>query len=123
MARVAFKTAFGSFPKQGNRALPITLDFTPANVALISDDLSPEMQASQIESVQAIYVDNSANPNPSNFVFGSYQPLMVKPGKQGVYPVIAQGSLQYTAATPNGVKVFIMFLNNTANTYGEWGGA
>jgi hypothetical protein len=120
MSRVSFKTAFGSFPSQGNRALPVTLDFT--NSANWNDDLSPEMQQSQIESIQAIYVDNSQNANPLTLVFAGYQTLFVKPGKQGIYPIIAQGSLQYTATTTVGVKVPVIFLNNTPN-FAEWCGA
>lgn len=118
MPRASFKSAVGSFAKQGNRELPITLDFT--NTDLINDDLFPEMAAGYIDVVQTVFVDNSGNPNKITFVFNEVFTLVVMQYKQGIYPVISSGKISYTAATTAGVKVPIIF-SNTAKQAVEWG--
>lgn len=120
MARASIKTAQDSFPKQGNRELPVTYDFTA--VASINDDLTPEQMASQIESVQSIYIDNSANGSPFQITFNGIYMIQVLPGRQGIYPVIAAGGMKLVAASAGGVKVPVIF-SNTAKNYYEWGAA
>jgi hypothetical protein len=119
MARPAFKTAAESFPRSGNRELSITLDFT--NVGTIFDDLSPEMQQSEIETIQSLYIDNSANPSPFTITFfPSYQSIVAQPFTQGIYPVICWGRLAYKAVTSQGIKIPVIF-SNTAKTFAVWG--
>lgn len=122
MARSAYKTPLGATPKQGQRSLPITYNFT--NQAAFNDDLSPEIQMGEIEFVQAVYVDNSGNPNPLTIIFlsGPQQPLTVPAFGQGIYPVIAIGLVKYTITTVQGaVNVKLIWLNNYQGSYTQWG--
>lgn len=117
--RPAFKTASESFPKSGNRELPVILNFTA--VSVINDDLSPEMRQSQIETIQSIYIDNSLNSGTFTIqFFPSQQIISVQPFTQGVYPVICWGAISYTAQTNGGVKVPVIF-SNTARNWQTWG--
>jgi len=121
MARSAFKTAMNYTPKQGQRSLPISYNFT--NQALFADDLGPEMQAGEIDIIQSVYVDNSKNPNALTiqFLYGPQQPLVIPGLAQGVYPVIHAGVVRYTASTTQGaVTVNIVWLNTQA-TFTQWG--
>jgi uncharacterized membrane protein len=119
MARVAYKTSSESFPRQGNRELALTLDFT--NVGTINDDLSPEMQASEIETIQSLYIDNSLN--AASFIiqfFPSFQTVTAQPFTQGIYPVICWGRVSYKAITNAGIKIPVIF-SNTRKDYFVWG--
>jgi hypothetical protein len=119
MARPAYKTSIESFPRQGNRELPWTLDFTAAGT--IVDDLSPEMQQSQIEIIQSVYIDNSLNPANLLITFQpSGQNITAQAFTQGIYPVICWGSISYKAVTTQGQKVPVIF-SNTAKPFFVWG--
>lgn len=108
--RTAFKTAQNSFPTQGNRELPITLDFT--NVGSITDSLYNEQQASQIEAVQSMFIDNSQNNAPFIIQFRKTQQRIVAQAlTQGIYPVIEPGACEYTATTTPGIKIPVCFSN------------
>jgi len=121
MARVAWKTASESWPKMGNRELVLTLDFT--NAGIINDDLSPEMQLSEIESIQSIFIDNSLNTaNLSITFYPSGQSIQAQAFSQGVYPVICWGRISYQATTTQGVRVPII-LSNVPKPYFAWGPA
>jgi hypothetical protein len=117
--RTSIKTAQSSFPAQGNRELPWTYDFT--NVALINDDLGPEMQTSQIDTVQSIYIDNSLNGSAFNIAFNAIYNINVLPGRQGVYPVMASGLIKIVAQSAGAVKVPVIFSNTQKSSYAEWG--
>jgi hypothetical protein len=113
MARPAFKTAQESFPRSGNRELPIVISFAGGNT--VSDDLTPEMQQSQIESVQAVWIDNSLN--PSAFKLTLLDPIaqiiVAAPFSQGLYPIMSIWSLKYTATCKSySGNVNIVFSNS-----------
>jgi hypothetical protein len=119
MVRVAFKTASESFPRQGNRELSISLDFS--NTGVILDDLSPEMQQSEIETLQCVYIDNSQNAAP--FIiqfFPSMQIVQAQAYSQGIYPIICGGRVSYKASTSAGIKIPVIF-SNTAKDFFAWG--
>jgi hypothetical protein len=117
MSRVSIKSAAGSHPKQGNRELPVTYNFT--NGATIADDLSPEMQAGEIDMVQSVWVDNSQNPNDLTIIFNDIQTLLVRQYRQGIYPVMSQGSLQVVLTTVVGnINVQVIY-SNTPKTFFE----
>lgn len=120
MARPAYKTASESFPKSGNRELPIRLDFTLTGT--IFDDLTPEMQASQIETIQSVYIDNSANTATLTLtILGPIpQVIQAQPFTQGYYPVISSGTLRYRAVANAGQTINIIF-SNTEKKYTVWG--
>jgi hypothetical protein len=113
MARAAFKTAQQSWPKEGNRELPIIVSFAGGNI--VTDDLTPEMQASQIESIQSVWIDNSANPSAFRLTLlgPTSQFIKAAPFSQGVYPVISPGLLRYSARSDsyNG-NVTLIFSNS-----------
>jgi len=116
--RVAFKTASESFPKQGNRELPVLLDFT--NTGVINDSLFSEMQG-QIETIQCVYIDNSANFSTLSLKFRkTQQVILAQPLTQGIYPVIEPGAIEYQATTSQGQTVPIIF-SNTAKDFNVWG--
>jgi len=117
--RVAFKTATNSYPSQGNRELPVTLDFT--NTGTLFDDIFPEMSSSQIETIQSVYIDNSLNAAALSLQFLDTQiTITAQPYTQGIYPVISQGALRYKATTAAGIKIPICFSNveKKASTWG-----
>ena len=122
MLRVSWRTASQSFPKSGNRELPISLIFS--NVSVIQDDLSAEMQQSEIESIQSDYIDNSQNPNPLVLKFGDAigQEIVADEFTQGIYPVITSGTVKYTATTvQNAALVVPIIFSNTAKPFFVWG--
>lgn len=117
--RVAFKTATNSYPSQGNRELPVTLDFSATGT--LFDDIFPEMSASQIETIQSVYIDNSLNAAALSLQFLDTQiTITAQPYTQGIYPVISQGALRYKATTTSGIKIPICFSNveKKASTWG-----
>jgi hypothetical protein len=119
MARPAFKTATESWPRQGNRELAITLDFTASGT--INDDLSPEMSASEIETIQNVFIDNSQN--TANFqiqFFPSMQIIVAQAFSQGIYPVICWGRISYKAVTTQGQKIPVIF-SNVPKDFFAWG--
>lgn len=118
MVRPSFKTAQDSFPRQGNRELPITFDFS--NASVLFDDLYPEQQASQIETIQSVYIDNSTNAAEFDLIINDTQKIAAQPFTQGVYPVMQQGACRVKALTSQGVKVPCIF-SNTAKDYAAWG--
>jgi hypothetical protein len=118
--RVAFRTAQESFPRGGNKELPVNWTFTNATGTNIADDLSPEMMASQIESIQSVYIDNSLNSGAVNLTLNGGQVITAQPYTQGIYPVIAAGRISYNLNAAVGSIVGLIF-SNTAKPYVVWG--
>lgn len=117
--RVAFKTAQESFPKSGNKELPVPLDFTA--VGVINDGLYQEQSQSQIETIQCVYIDNSQNNAPFSIRFRKTQQLIVAQAlTQGIYPVIEPGAIEYQASTTPGIIIQLIF-SNSAKPYAVWG--
>lgn len=119
MARPAFKTASESFPRSGNKCLSVNLPFGGGTTSII-DDIAPEMQSSQIESIQSIFIDNSLNASPFSISF----PILgqtIKCGShcQGVFPVFEPGLIRYTAQQTGGNPVLIIF-SNTMKPPAQW---
>lgn len=83
------------------------LDFSAGGVVQISTDFGLEQMQGTIEFIQAIYINNRANGNPVNIVFGgmSYE-IQCRANRQGIWPVISPvGRLDLTASATNGMKV------------------
>lgn len=116
--RVAFKTANSSYPAQGNRELPVALDFT--NTGTIQDTLYNELSLSQIESIQSVWIDNNDNPAPLIIQFQGGNRIVAQPYSQGVYPVLAQAPILYKATTSPGIVINVLF-SNTEKQYFEYG--
>jgi hypothetical protein len=115
--RVAYKTASESFPKSGNRELPIVISFANGNTVI--DDLTPEMQQSQIESVQSVWIDNSLNPAVFRLTLTGpiNQTINAAPFSQGIYPVIASGTIKYQAFSPSYSGNVNVVFSNTQKQY------
>jgi hypothetical protein len=117
--RPAFRTAQESWPKQGNRELTVNLNFTASGT--VFDDLGPEMQASQIDFIQSVYIDNSQNNAPLTLTFlDTNINITAQPLTQGLYPVFAQGLVRYKAVTSPGIVIPICF-SNTPKDHFVWG--
>lgn len=116
--RAAFKTASASYPSQGNREIPITLDFTATGT--LSDDLTPEMHQSEIETIQTVYIDNSLNPSPLTITpLDTQATITAQAFSQGIYPIISRGQFRYKATTAQGIKVQVVF-SNTQKSFATW---
>lgn len=117
--RASFKTPVDSFPKQGDRELPVTLDFT--NAGTIRDSLATEQQSGQIDMVQSVYIDNQDNAAPLILTFqDTFQRVVAQPYTQGIYPVISQGQINFTAQTAQGQRINVIF-SNIQKRYTVWG--
>jgi hypothetical protein len=106
-------------PVSGSIGIPVPFDFT--NKQQVSGDLTLEQMQSSIEYVQSIFIDNRANAQPFTIQFSGLQyTIQVKPGRQGIWPVLAAiGALQFTAVSAGGVVVpTIMF--NAVMPYFFW---
>lgn len=101
MARSSFPLPNTAKPINGGVALPINFSFDVGGVASQNADLNAEMQANQIDFVQSIWIDNSANANPVTLIFaGMAQRIIVKKNHQGIYPLlIPQGPCGFSIAT------------------------
>ena len=86
--RVAWPVAFGEYPVKGSRSMPQTLDFSAENPVNIN--LTFEQESKRLEFVQALYLDNSANPATlSVSMKGTGQSISIPAGWQGYVPVLA----------------------------------
>ena len=120
--RVAWKTGGDYTPKQGNRELAITYDFSAT--ASYLDDLLPELSSHQIEFVQSVFIDNSLNPNPLTIQFaqGPQQPIVAPAQSQGIYPVLMGGDIRYQiSTTPSAALLVKLIFSNVKREFKTWG--
>lgn len=117
----AFPVFNGYAPKQGPKALPVTLDFSEK--AEQAFDLVLENTEGVIDYIQSIYVDNSDNPNTVEFIFGvTNQRLVVPAGAQGNWPVIAPSQTRiFTRSTVDPKARVNVLLMNVPMPYTQWG--
>lgn len=80
--RVAYQVAFGEIQRDGGSlVMPLTVDFTNANPFVVN--LQNELMRNQMPFVQAIYLDNSNNPNSLSVqVSGTNQVITIAGGAQ-----------------------------------------
>jgi len=96
--KTSFPVFNGYAPKEGPKALPIAFDFT--SVASVDIDLFTENTNGVIQYVQAVYVDNSLNPNELTIFFPSTQQKIVIPATaQGVWPVFSIDQVRLTISS------------------------
>lgn len=120
--RLASKLANMHAPAQGSKALSYTLDFS--TVGKIAEDVFQEMAAAGIEFLQSVFIDNSQN--SANFTLTTYIGdtaigLVAQAFSQGYYPVLIDvGTARFVAATSQGIKIPIAFLN-VPMPYFTWG--
>lgn len=120
--RAILGSGFLTQPEEGRRSIPIVLDFT--NVAVVAGDLEQEMTSGYFGNVQCVWIDNSQNAGTFTLKAIGYGPLghtvQVQPFTQGYYPLTSEGPLYYSAATAQGQKIPIEFLNHPM-PYLQWG--
>lgn len=109
--RASWPVAFGELPRKGSRAMPQTLDFSLENP--ININLSDEVRNSKIEFVQAIFVDNSKNPNSINCSCKTTgQNVNIPAGWQGFIPVLASSDQpKFTFSTVGTLTVPVFYLS------------
>lgn len=109
--RAAFKTPSNSIPLQGDRELPIPLNFTA--VQSIDDDLSPELSGGAIDFIQSVFIDNaSAAANLTlQFKYGINQRIICPAKCQGFFPLLVIGRVIYTATSASGLIIPVVWSN------------
>lgn len=120
--RVAWKTGADYVPKQGNRELAISYDFS-VNASYL-DDLLPELTSGQIEFVQSVFIDNSANLNPLliQFLQGPQQPIQAPAQSQGYYNVTMGGDVRYKISTTPAAALNVkLIFSNVKREQQTWG--
>ena len=101
----------GLMPKQGPKALPVTIPFSGA-LTSGTIDLTQQQQSNVISFVQTIYVDNSSNPQPLTWTTGLPGQIMKCPAySEGYFPVIACNPPVFNFNSTGGVPVQVIFLN------------
>jgi hypothetical protein len=118
-----YQAALLATPSKGSRVIPYHLDFT--NVAVIQQDITEEILASEIDFIQSIYIDNSLNASTISFRFtgpltqGYF--ITAQPFTQGWYPVcVPKGKITFAANTTQGIAIDIQLVN-VAMPYFTWG--
>lgn len=109
--RVSWDVAMGESPLKGSRAMYQSLPFAAQNPITI--DLTYEQQSDRIEYVQAIYIDNSANPSALTITLRSTQQvIIIPPFNQAYMPVLAsKDNCKIEFSTVGGATVPIHFLS------------
>lgn len=97
MVRPTIPLTITAEPVEGAAAVFVPFPFTPA-LQSFTFDLTQEMAIGAIGFVQSIYIDNRANAQPFIITFqGTQYAIQVRPGRAGIWPVIAQqGPISFT---------------------------
>lgn len=107
--RNTYKVFNGYAPTEGSRALPLAFDFSQA--ASYSGDLVLAQNMGNLEFVQSVFVDNSANSYPVTLSFNQVnQSIVFPPYAQGYMPVLVPNEPRYTIASSGNVVVDVIFL-------------
>jgi hypothetical protein len=110
ISHIAYGVYCGLAPKKGPRSIRISVDFSVFNPYVF--DLTIAQETDQIEWVQAIYCDNSANPSPVSLSFGSTNQTLTWPGySQGYLECLCPNSPHVIAKTSGTPIVHFHFLN------------
>ena len=120
--RAILGSGFLTQPEEGRKNIPILLDFT--NAGLLAGDLEQEMTSGNFGNLQCVWIDNSQNASNFNLTVIGYgvkgHTITVQPFYQGYYPLTTEGPLYFSAATAQGQKVPIEFMNHPM-PYVAWG--
>lgn len=112
MQRAGYKATLGYVPEQGTRFVPVKLPFNANAVTSISDDLFPEQSLSELEYIQAVYIDNADNAQKLTLQVNGGSRIVAKANSQGFYPLVTpNGKFSYSASTTGNVDINIIFLN------------
>ncbi len=109
-------------PKEGPKACPIQLVFTAADVEFEIDLLLTQSQQF-MSQVQAIFADNSQNPNDLVIVAqGINVPLRIPPLSQAYLPFLCPKNAKITASSTGETTLSIVLVNVPLPAC-VWGGA
>ena len=102
--------SFGTVPCNGPRAVPFKANF---NLASQYDfNFTAAQQGGQIDSVQTVYVDNSANTAALTLTIdGTQQSIVIPPNSCAYLPIVAPLATVIHATTTGLVTVYLAFLN------------
>lgn len=111
---VGFPVYNGFWPKEKPKALAVNLDFTQA--AVIPIDLTIAEQEGRFRFVQAVYIDNSANPSPLSLTVSMTQQTVTMPAaSQGYLPLLCPNPAKLIASLATvgvgNTSTIIQFLN------------
>lgn len=97
-------------PAEGPKALPVDLDFELAGSWAI--DLSQAFALKVISLIQAVYIDNSKNPNALELsVDSSRHSVTCPPYSQAFFPLLAPKDTKLTVASGLTGRARVFFLN------------
>jgi hypothetical protein len=111
----------GLVPDDGRRAIPITLDFTGADITQYIFDYQNMQSRGFMSMVQTVYVDNSANSNALVItVGGTGQQIQAPPNTQGYYPVLCSNPIRFVFSSPANSSLVTVQLINVAISGQVW---
>lgn len=106
----SYRTFNGQWPEQGPRASRYVLDFSAATLLLV--ERHPFEAQGELEFVQSVYVDNSANGSAVTLTSElTNQSITIPPASQGYFPFLVPNGIDIWAATAGGVEITIHLLN------------
>lgn len=108
------------FPCEGPKVVPIGCDFTQASSYLV--DLKTLVQQNKISNVQALYVDNSDNAQPTTIIVNVQNQRIIIPAFSQAYLMLLSNLPQMTISSSGTINVPIFALNFPV-TNCVWNGA
>lgn len=109
-------------PSKGPMAVPVTFDFN-AHPGGYQVNLQNMQALSRFSQLQTIFVDNSSNTIALTLIFTrTNQTLVIQPGRQGYYPVLAPNPIEFTAASAGSTASVRVQLLNFPLAPAEWTG-
>lgn len=120
MVRSSFQIPQRARPVLSAKGVAVNFDFSAVNQ--ISGDLTQEQLTDAIDFVQSIFIDNRLNAQAFVISFaGLGYTIQVRPGRQGIWPVITStGALQFTAVSTNAGIVIPTIMFNEEMPYFFW---
>lgn len=111
LSHSSFEVFNGFAPKKGPRSMHITIDLSVFNPYQF--DLSLVIQRDILEWVQAVYIDNSANPAPFSLkALISNQSITCPAFSQGYFPMVVPNAPGFIASSPaSSLIIPVEFLN------------
>lgn len=104
------QTLNGALPCEGPKALPFIMDFSAFSEFDI--DLTQQYQQGQFTTLQAIYIDNSANGSTLTVtVNGTGQTIVAPKNSCGYYILLMPQPPKLAITTAGVVKVYVSLMN------------
>jgi hypothetical protein len=106
-----FPVAYPGFTKEGQRAFPLTFDFTA--IASYTTDLETQFQNGMFKALQTVFFDNADNANPATLLFSPVGPrIVIAKQSQGYFPIALVNPPRFTLSTTiAAISVRLIFYN------------